>query len=232
MQKSKIEWTDYTWNPIEGLCPEACWYCYGRAIYKRFKLDERLEFHVTRGEIAKMGRLSPSRIFICSTMEMFHPQVEAPWRDKIFQTIEMFSELTFIILTKRPERIDRPMPDNVWLGVTCDGSDWERDDKRISVLEQMTKAKVRFISYEPLLGSPRYWGQWRGGRMDRVHWVIAGKLTGRCPKDIGKFPSYDDMVRGYVKTLVALARRDGIPIFLKNNLKDIWPGPLIQEYPR
>jgi protein gp37 len=231
VNKTKIEWADYTWNPIKGLCPEACWYCYARAMYRRFKMDPKLRLDY-KELIEPMFYDGPGRIFVGSTMELFHPRIAERWRTRIFEVIASLPGLTFIILTKRPERIDRAMPDNVWLGVSCDGSDWERDDARISVLEQMTKAKVRFISYEPLLGSPRYWGHWRGGRMDRVHWIIAGKLTGRRPRDIGSFPSYDVMVRGHVETLVALAHRDGIPIFLKDNLKGIWPGPLIQEFPR
>ncbi|MBE3040296.1 MAG: DUF5131 family protein [Chloroflexi bacterium] len=232
MNRTKIEWADYTWNPIKGLCPEACWYCYARRIYQRFKLDPKPWLDIAELNMTLHTKRTAARVFVCSTFELFNPIADGQMRDYIFDVIQRRPDLTFIVLTKRPERIDRAMPDNVWLGVSCDGSDWERDDERISVLEQMTVAKVRFISYEPLLGSPRYWGQWRGGRMDRVHWVIAGKLTGRSPRDIGIFSSYDDMVRGYVKTLVALARRDGIPIFLKNNLKDIWPGPLIQEFPK
>ena len=221
MNKTKIEWADYTWNPIKGLCPEACWYCYARRMYHRFRLDnfyEHLEFHVTRGEIDKMGRLSPSRIFICSTMEMFHPQVEAPWRDKIFQTIEMFPQHTFIILTKRPELIDRPMPDNVWLGVSVTGaSTWEI--YRTAALGR-AKARIKFISFEPILGAP-----WLLSAMPlRANWIIAGRLTGHGKKR--------DPHHSTIEAIVEYGRVNGIPVFLKNNLKDIWPGPLIQEYPQ
>jgi protein gp37 len=219
MNKTKIEWANYTWNPIKGLCPEACWYCYARAMYRRFKLDERLEFHVTRGEIAKMNRLKPSRIFVCSMMELFHPQVENLWRDRVFQTFDMFPKHTFIILTKRPERIDRPMPDNVWLGVSVTG-EGNLDYRRVLAL-QKAGTRVRFVSMEPLLGDPCVFDLFNEFRPD---WIILGRLTGHGHKhDPGQLVMDD--IRMY-------AAQENVPLFVKNNLLDIWPGPLIQEFPR
>jgi protein gp37 len=216
LNKTKIDWADYTWNPIKGLCPEACWYCYARAMYRRFKLDERLEFHVTRGEIAKMDRLPDlSRIFICSTMEIFHPSVKVLWRDRIFQTIEMFPKHTFIILTKRPERIDRPMPDNVWLGVSVEG---EEDWGRVRELQKI-QTRIRFASLEPLLGTTPSMEYTR-----EIDWLIVGRLTGHGRKH--------DPEAATLCWLKCRAREFDIPIFMKNNLKDIWNGPLIQEFPK
>ena len=40
MNKTKIPWCDYTANPVKGLCPMACSYCYARRLYKRFGWDE------------------------------------------------------------------------------------------------------------------------------------------------------------------------------------------------
>lgn len=209
-----IEWCDWTWNPIKGLCPEGCWYCYARATYRRFKLDERLEFHVTRGEIAKMDRLRPSRIFVCSTMEMFSPRVEAEWRDKIFQTFEMFPKHTFIILTKRPENIDRPMPPNVWLGASVTGAnDWYRVGQLA-----LAQAGIKFVSIEPFFGrTPRI------QKKDKLDWIIVGRLTGR-----GRVNNPEYSAVGWI---IAQATEIDIPIFLKNNLKDIC-RPLIQEFPK
>jgi protein gp37 len=214
MNKTKIDWADYSWNPIKGLCPEACWYCYGRAIYKRFKLDERLEFHATRGDVAKMYRIHPSRIFICSTIEMFHPKVETAWRDKIFYTIEKFPEHTFIILTKRPENIDRPMPDNVWLGVSVTGFD---DYARKGPLMKKV-AKVRFASYEPMLAALPV--EFFHG----LDWAILGRLTGHGRKH-DPSPMSLEVYKSQIREM-------GVPLFMKNNLAGIRPGPLIQEYPR
>jgi protein gp37 len=213
VNKTKIEWATHSWNPIKGICPEGCWYCYARAIYRRFKLDERLEFHVTRGEIAKMDRLPPSRIFVCSTMEMFAPSVETTWRDKIFQTIEMFPKHTFIILTKRPERIDRPMPPNVWLGVSVTG---DKDSWRIAELKKK-KARVRFVSLEPFLGFFPKDTKW-------IDWFLVGRLTGHGNRR--------NPARAILEAIQFGLQMHGVPLFMKNNLSGIWSGPLIQEYPK
>jgi len=224
MNKTKIEWADYTWNPIKGLCPEACWYCYARRMYHRFRLDdfyEHPEFHATRGEISKMDRLPSSRIFICSTMEMFHPLVKDIWRDRIFRTIEMFPQHTFIILTKRPERIDRPMPDNVWLGVSINTA---HDMWRIEKLYEAL-AVTRFVSFEPMLDPIKNFQEHlEGTKRDMLQWIIVGRLTGH-----GKAR---DPEREWVEQLVMMSRFYRIPIFMKNNLKGIRPGPLIQEWPK
>ena len=218
MNRTKIEYCDFSWNPIKGLCPEACWYCYARRMYHRFRLDdfyEHLEFHATRGDIAKMYRIHPSRIFICSTIEMFHPKVETAWRDKIFYTIEKFPEHTFIILTKRPENIDRPMPDNIYLGVSVTGPDnlW-----RWFNIDQLQKARIKFISFEPILEPfPKHE---LGYQMLKADWVIAGRLTGHGHQHD---PS--------ISTLKNIIGMSNAAIFLKNNLKDIWGEPLVQEYP-
>ena len=44
MNKTKIEWTDYTINPVKGLCPMACSYCYARAMYKRFRWNPEIRY--------------------------------------------------------------------------------------------------------------------------------------------------------------------------------------------
>lgn len=213
MNKTKIEWCDYTWNPIKGLCPQGCWYCYARRIYERFKLDPRLEFSVIRGEIGKMDRLKPSRIFVCSTMEMFHPQVKPEWRDKIFQTFGMFPKHTFIVLTKCPELIDRPMPPNVWLGASVTAA---KDAWRIREIYKIA-AEVRFVSLEPLFEFP---GDADWSMLD---WLIVGRLTGHGHKH--------DPTPDVLHHLDQITRLYAISLFMKNSLAGIWPGELIQEFP-
>ena len=44
MNLTKIEWCDYTINPVKGLCPMACSYCYARRMYKRFKWNPEIRF--------------------------------------------------------------------------------------------------------------------------------------------------------------------------------------------
>ena len=235
MQKTKIEWTDYSWNPIKGLCPVGCKlpdgkiYCYGRRIYKRFKFSPGII--MDKEELEKpLFIKNPSRIFVCSTFELFHSEtinVEfedmggqwVSWREGIFDVIEACPQHTFQILTKFPQNIDRPMPDNVWLGVSI--TEPKEMAPRIKNLYR-ARAKLKFISFEPLLGDVgqfRFQG-WLDGQAD---WIIIGRLTGHGrvfdPKDY------------WIRSLLNHAKKFNTPIFLKNNLKEIWAGRLIQEMP-
>ncbi len=236
MHKTKIEWTDYTWNPIKGICPVGCWYCYARKMYKRFgwnpevRLDGELfgscqDAFAPNIKIYEMlDRIKPgSKIFICSTCELFHPKIHKEWRDAIFQAIKENPQYTFQILTKFPQNIDRPMPDNVWLGVTVTKED-ELD--RLMYLSSVqaknrNKAKIRFVSFEPLLEHI----QWGGYRVEfsSLDWIIVGQLTGHG-KLYEPFPFWISQIKIY-------AGHYGIPLFMKNNLKKIWGDPLIQEFP-
>ena len=214
MNRTKIEYCDYTWNPIKGLCPEACWYCYARRMYQRFKLDPKLRW---AHESLKSYRIPPgSKIFICSTMELFHPQVPKSWRDSIFEEIKKNTHMTFIILTKRPELIDRTMSDNVWLGVSVTGADdWYRVGQLASA-----RACIKFVSIEPFLGkTPRI------QKKDKLDWIIVGRLTGH-----GRTQDPEYSAIGWI---IAQATELEIPIFMKDNLKDILHcAPLIQEFPK
>lgn len=219
MNKTKIEWADYTWNPIKGICPEGCWYCYARRIYERFKLDPKPWLDIAELNMALKTRRTGKRVFVCSTFELFNPVADGQWRDYIFDVINRRRDLTFIILTKRPERIDRPMPPNVWLGVSLTGERTEEYDRIKWLLT--SEAQVKFVSFEPLL---------RRFDIDELFddmipdWIIVGRLTGHGEKFDPPLHAIDDIV-GY-------AGGEAIPLFLKNNLGDIWPGRLIQEWPR
>jgi len=167
--------------------------------------------------IERYGRIPDgSRIFVGSTMEIFHPAVPAYHRDYIFGEIKDYKNLTFIILTKRPENIDRPMPPNVWLGVSVTG---RADLWRVDTLVQHPTT-VSFVSFEPLLepAIPP------NGIFAGLKWAIIGRLTGHGKKH--------DPARADLEPMVAGARIFGVPIFMKQNLADIWPGPLIQEFPK
>lgn len=221
MHKTKIEWTDYSWNPIKGICPVGCWYCYGRAIYKRFKLDPKIRWNLTENkEIDRLMRINPpkgSKIFVCSTFELFHPKVAKSWRKTIFEIIKTNPQYTFQILTKMPENIDRPMPDNVWLGVSITGN-FTRDFRRACTFGlEKRKAKIQFVSYEPLFEEPVL-------GIPNVDWVIIGRLTGHGHKH--------DPKREWIESIIKTYVLKNIPIFLKDNLKDIWGEPLIQEFPK
>jgi len=219
MNKTKIEWTNYTWNPIKGICPVGCWYCYARRMYQRFKWNPEIRIADEYPNIISMAlynrknEINSGKIFVCSTFELFHPLVKKEWRDWVFDNIKYSYHLTFQILTKFPQNIDRPMPDNVWLGVSITGED-EVYDRYQGLID--AKARIKFISFEPLF-KPVY-------LPIRINWAIIGRLTGYGHK-------YDPPL-SLLKIMVNTFKCYKIPIFLKDNLKDIWGSDLIQEFPK
>ena len=228
MNKTKIEWTrgpngepGYTWNPIRGLCPVGCWYCYARKIYKRFGTNEN-PCLVDRHElVAPMLVTGPNkkRVFVCSTFDLFCEAAD-PFRDAVFGVIEHAAggrpDLTFIILTKLPERIDRTMPDNVWLGVSVTKP---HELWRWYNIKQKRTARVKFISLEPILEDFR-----ASDIPPDVAWLILGRLTGHGKKN--------DPARRQLNRLKLHCARECIPLFMKSNLQEIWGGKLVQEWPK
>ena len=240
MNKTKIEWTDYTWNPIKGICPVGCWYCYARKIYKRFKLLEKYGhgqvhrnglYFETREAYNQFPR-KPSKIFVCSTLELFHPDIPDGWRDFIFAKIERHPQHTFQILTKLPQNIDRPMPDNVYLGTSITSPD-DFESRSYHLGKKEVKARVKFWSIEPLLGDilePMLDrdGSWRYiAEEEKIRWIIIGRLTG-CGHKYD--PKWD-----WINRIVSYARHYHIPVFLKDNLIPIMGREWImkfREFPR
>jgi protein gp37 len=171
MAESKIEWTEKTWNPITGCTKisEGCRNCYAEPMANRLQAMGQIKYthgfeKVVCHEKALEEPLKwkkPCKIFVCSMADLFHDDVPFDFIAKIFETMEKCPQHTFIVLTKRPERMVEfiggtsgaglsapPLP-NVWFGVTAENQ--EQADKRIPILLQIPAAK-RFVSIEPMLG--------------------------------------------------------------------------------
>lgn len=170
MNKTKIPWCDYTWNPIVGCSriSEGCINCYAAAIAKRFNqpwghpvfMPERL------GQPAKEKK--PGRIFVCSVSDIGHSEVRREWRDAVCAAMAAAPWHTFIILTKRPENLAgfdwRPH----WVGVTAENQ--KNADRRVPVLVSIEAGK-RFVSVEPMLEMVSL-------QKAGIDWVIAGPENG------------------------------------------------------
>lgn len=206
--KKSIGWCDYTINPVKGLCPVGCPYCYARAMYKRFKMDRTIRYDPS---VFLLMTDSPKRIFVGSTIDLFHPLVSL-WNDDIFRICRCHPDVTFIFLTKVPERLPlwSPYPDNCWVGASCTNQ-WQftvAADYLAGV-----KALVKFISFEPLLGQIDYGGTcWQEFSMSGINWVIIGQQT---PTRKLTAPKIE-----WIRDIVQAADMCGIPVFLKNNLAD------------
>ena len=173
MSKTKIQWTERTWNPVTGCSKvsEGCRHCYAETMAKRLQgMGQQryanafsLTIHPDALDEPKQVK-KPSMFFVCSMADLFHKDVPFDFVDKVMETIEACPRHTFQILTKRPERMVEyfigrakrlhrlfDLPDNVWAGVTVES---EREIPRISVLRRLLthSENIKFISCEPLLG--------------------------------------------------------------------------------
>jgi len=227
LNKTKIEWVKnpdgtqgYTSNPIRGLCPMACKlpdgrvYCYEARRRQRFKIPINFEFH--QKELRKIENAKGSRgIFLGSTIELFHDMIPYDWRRSVFKTIRACPQHRFYILTKLPQNIDREMPDNMWLGVSITGNTHEDFNRASFFGFKPRKAKVQFISYEPILEEPVR-------NIPNVDWIVVGRLTGHGKK-------YDPKIE-WIQSIIKDARDTDTPVFLKDNLIPIVGQKLVSQY--
>lgn len=159
--KSRIEWTEKTWNPVTG-CTKisaGCKNCYAERLSSR--LQKMGVARYANGFAVKMHPdvlpeplrwKKPAVVFVNSMSDLFHDDVPAGFIAEVFDVMEKAAQHTFQVLTKRPERmldLNLSWPPNVWAGVSVENQ--QAADERISLLLQ-TPAAVRFLSCEPLLG--------------------------------------------------------------------------------
>lgn len=157
MNKTLIEWCDYTWNPVTG-CKHGCTYCYARKIAERFKGSkawpqgfEPICREDRWGEPYAIKK--PQVIFVCSMADLFGAWVPDEWITRVFDSIAMAPQHTYLFLTKNPARYAQIptecFQDNRWFGTTV--TNQADAEARIPSLTRLRDANT-FISFEPLLG--------------------------------------------------------------------------------
>lgn len=234
---SKIEWTDYTFNPWIG-CQKVslgCDNCYAEAM-----MDTRFG-RVQWGPHGERKRTSPAnwhkpiqwneaarksgrraKVFCASLADWLDNKVPTWWRGDLADTIDATPYLDWLLLTKRPENFERlspweNTPRNVWLGTTAE--DMERFRQRWAVLRR-AEATVRFISYEPALGPLSLF------RANNPDWIICGGESG--PKARPMDPEWARNLRdqcaseGVAFFMKQMARKAPIPADL---MVREWPNP-------
>lgn len=180
--KSAIEWTEATWNPVTG-CSQVspgCAHCYAKTFAERFRgvpghpyeqgfdlrlWPERLE------QPLKWAR--PRMIFVNSMSDLFHENISVDYISQVFDVMGRAQQHTFQILTKRHQRLAELAPaltwyPNVWMGVSIEN---RRFVERADYLREVDAA-VRFISAEPLVGPLE------GLDLSGIAWLIAGGESG------------------------------------------------------
>ena len=207
---SAIEWTEATWNPVTG-CTKislGCQNCYAERMAHRLQAmgqsNYAMGFKVRTHENALSLPLTWKKsrtIFVNSMSDLFHEKVPAAFISKVFRVMSEAPQHTFQCLTKRSENMRRlsrslPWPENVWMGVTVEDSDYL---KRMDDLRD-TPARIKFVSFEPLLGPIL------DIDLTGIDWVIVGGESG--PKARPMSPSW---VKGIRDQCLAA----GMPFFFK-----------------
>ena len=129
----------------------------------------------------------PELIFTCSMSDFFIEDADQ-WRPEAWEIIKDTPQHTWLILTKRPERIKDCLPPdwgdgypNVWLGVSVENN---KNLHRLSTLAEIP-CKLRFISAEPLLETIEFTQEIDGKTpIDAFEWIILGGESG---DDYGKY---------------------------------------------
>lgn len=179
---SKIEWTQSTWNPITGCTKVSpgCKLCYAERMAKRLKAMGKPAyqngFQVTIHEELfeyPLKLKSPRLIFVNSMSDLFHEHVPDAIIMRLFEVMNRATWHTFQILTKRAERLRQISPsidwtENIWAGVSVENADYLH---RIDCLRS-TRAKLKFLSIEPLLGPLSNLD------LNGIDWVIVGGESG------------------------------------------------------
>lgn len=180
--KSNIEWTESTWNPITGCTKisEGCKNCYAERMARRLKaMGQQNYINGFQPTIHKNSLnlplywKQPQIIFVNSMSDLFHEEIPLSFIKDIFKVMNEASWHTFQILTKRSKRFDEikdklEWTDNIWMGVTVENEDliYRIDDLR------KCNAKIKFLSLEPLLGPIN------GLNLRGIDWVIVGGESG------------------------------------------------------
>lgn len=180
--KSKIEWTENTWNPVTGCTKlsEGCENCYAYKMALRLQKmgNEKYRdgFKVALHECCLNDPLTwkkPSRIFVNSMSDLFHKDIPLEYIQRVFDVMNHAPQHTFQILTKRADRLaalGRHLiwTPNIWQGVTVENS---QTVGRIDYLRDIS-AHVRFISFEPLLSDVGH------VNLSGIDWAIVGGESG------------------------------------------------------
>jgi protein gp37 len=286
MNKTGVEYADYSWNPITGCFGtngELCAYCYAKGTARRFAARVRDGGTEVRGKACEEGKIhvldepycewalmrsdiggnklvyspypygfdptfhkyrlagdkspasvkKPSVIFVGDMADMFGPWVPDIWLEDVIAACAAAPKHRYLFLTKHAkgydrlyylldmEYCDRDARDdsNYFFGFTATNQsefNFRADDVDMYVTPQYRA----FASLEPLCGPIELDGVGRNG----IEWIIVGADTSnRKNKIIPK--------KEWIERIVDDCKRNGVPVFLKDNLRDIWGAGLIQEYP-
>ena len=217
--KSRIQWTEATWNPVTGCdrISAGCENCYALTMSKRLKAMGVAKYQndgnpftsgpgfgiTTHPEALDQPTRwrTPRVIFVNSMSDLFHAKVPLPFIRDVFDVIAATPQHTYQVLTNRAIRARKladqlDWPTNLWLGVSVESTEVLH---RVDELRRIPAA-VRFLSCEPLLGPLD------GINLGGIGWVIAGGESG---------PNYRPMDVAWARSVRDECLDASVPFFFK-----------------
>jgi protein gp37 len=213
--RSAIEWTDATWNPVRG-CTKispGCKHCYAETFSERFRgvpdhpFEHGFDLRLVPEKLSQPLRWrSPRKIFVNSMSDLFHEQIPTEYIAAVARAMAEANWHTYQILTKRHERMQELLNgelgwmgrlSHVWFGVSVE--DRSHGLPRVDALRG-TSAALRFLSIEPLLEDL--------GPIDLsgIAWVIVGGESGAHARP---------MCSSWIKSIRDQCAAQRVPFFLK-----------------
>lgn len=223
-----IAWTDKTWNPWMGCfkVSQGCKHCYadtlttnkmgldvfGADTDKRKRTGQAIWNRPFRWHREAILEREPARVFTMSLGDFFEDARQLnQWREEAWRIIRQCYWLDFQILTKRPENIERMLPDDwdshtsgypywphVWLGTSIEDN---RVAHRADILIEVP-AHVHFISYEPAIGPGDMIN------LEGIEWMIVGGESG---------PKRRKMDLQWARDMQERCSEEGVPYFFKQD---------------
>ena len=213
--RSTIEWTEVTWNPVRG-CTKispGCKHCYASAFAERFKgvakhpYERGFEVRTVPAKVLEPLSWNRSQtVFVNSMSDLFHPDIPNDFLLKVVEVMASTPWHTYQVLTKRADRLQELLGSelsfaaqkaNIWWGVSVE--DVKYGLPRLEHLRN-TDARTKFLSVEPLLedlGRPDFTG---------IDWVIVGGESGTAARP---------MLESWVENVRLSCEAACVPFFFK-----------------
>src|ERR1700734_1723639 len=214
-EKSSIEWTDATWNPVRG-CTKispGCTHCYAETFAERFRgvkghpYEQGFDLRLVPEKLLEPLEWSgPKRVFVNSMSDLFHEQIPDRYIRVVSEVMCASPWHTYQVLTKRSSRLCELLTSqltkaarqhHIWWGVSIENKKYGLP--RLEDLKR-SRAAVRFLSIEPLLEDL--------GNIDLegIHWVIVGGESG---------PSARPIKESWIVSILEQCKTANVPFFFK-----------------
>lgn len=208
--KTKIEWTEMSWNPVTG-CTKispGCKNCYAEAFTRRLQKMGQKKYKNGFKVTTHPGVLNDpnkwkknTKVFVNSMSDLFHKDVPLSFIKDVFKVMNECEDVQFQVLTKRAERLrnlnkDLSWTHNIWMGVSVENQDYTYRIKELA----KTDALIKFVSFEPLIGKINKVS------LKNIDWAIVGGESG---------PKARKMKKEWALLLRDICQKAEIPFFFK-----------------